>query len=121
MLHLLKVFLLQQKGDYLQTVKCLEHLTSLEGNSDDLLKLLLVESYLGIPNINSLASLQASYEARTSGADGRYRALIEQAKSFLDLKSDSDVRVRVSELAAEFKESPRHVCAELILMQEVCL
>lgn len=42
----LQVFLLHQKGDYLQTIKFLEHLC--EDRSNDTLKLLLAESYLGV-------------------------------------------------------------------------
>ena len=47
MFQSLQVFLQHQKGDYLQTIKYLEHLCE-EGVSDDLIKLLLIEAYLGV-------------------------------------------------------------------------
>ncbi len=51
MFQSMHVFLQHQKGDYLQTIKFLEHLCDSTKN-DGLLKLLLVESYLGVKIYN---------------------------------------------------------------------
>ena len=58
MFQSLQVFLQHQKGDYLQTIKYLEHLCEGEGASDDLIKLLLIEAYLGV-KVHDFTSLNS--------------------------------------------------------------
>ena len=73
--------------------------------------------------MHDIPSIKAQLELKTSSllASSKYGPLISDAKSLLNLSSEADVKNRVEYLIAMFREKPREVSSELILLQEICL
>lgn len=125
MFQQLQVFLQHQKGDYLQTVKYLEHMCQAgESEGKDLLKLLLIEAYLGI-KLHDAGSLQSKMDqVCTELGSGAHIEVLVQAKSLIELSDSANVdeiKQRTEQLIAQFKDNPRKTCSQLLLMQELCL
>ena len=122
MFQSLQVFLQHQRGDYLQTIKYLEHLCSDDQDGCDLLKLLLIEAYFGT-TIHDFNSLMMKFEETSTTVEGaKFGPLLEKSVSMLSMPSnDSSAKGHAEALMTKFKANPREVASYLILVQEMCL
>lgn len=124
MFQSLHVFLQHQKGDYLQTIKYLEQLIE-DSQGDALLRLMLIESYMGVKVHPTQAALLRFFEEsaahetlqaeETKKVTGKARGLLHLADDDAQLKSVTET------LISEFSTAPRQVSSALILHQEMCL
>ena len=101
----LQFFLQHQKGDYLQTIKYLEHLC--EEGGEDLLKLILIEAYLGVKMHSQSSSLmldlpQLKQKIEQSGmrVENKYSGLLEEANKMLELSKETPIKEQTEALIA---------------------
>ena len=114
------MFLQHQKGDYLQTIKYLEQLCD-QDDGDDLLRLMLLESYLGV-QVHDFKAVNAVFDENAAKISKTYQPIIKITKQLLDISTRSDaLKTRTEELILKFANHPKQVSANLILFQELCL
>ena len=105
----------------MQTIKYLEHLCD-ESQSDGLLRLLLIESYLGVSVIHPTKSAMLQYFSQTVSHeslshDSKYQNTIEKARLILNMTGEDldALQTRSEDLIAAFKIQPKRESSALIL------